>query len=214
MARDGHEFSAYLASATGTPRGAVVVLQEIFGVNEHIRSVVEQYAAAGFLAIAPALFDRIGRNIELGYSAAETEQGRGYRLQIEDAQALRDISAAINVVKHAGSVATVGYCWGGQLAWLSAGTLPIRAAVGYYASRVWEKLERLPTCPTLLHFGERDALIPLDQIERVRAAYPAGQYFFYPADHGFNCSARASYDAPSATLAWQRTQDFLKEHLG
>ena len=214
MARDGHEFAAYLAPTSGTPRGAVVVLQEIFGVNEHIRSVVEQYATAGFLTIAPALFDRIGRNLELGYSAPEVEQARGYRLQIEAATALRDISAAINVVKHAGRVALVGYCWGGQLAWMGAGALPVQAAVGYYASRVWEKLERLPQCPTLLHFGERDTLIPRAQIDVVRAAFPQGQYYFYPADHGFNCGARASYDAPSAALAWQRTQNFLKEQIG
>ena len=214
MARDGHEFSAYLAGAESAPRGAVVVVQEIFGVNEHIRSVVEQYAAAGFLAIAPALFDRIGRNLELGYGPADAEQGRGYRLQITDTQALLDLGAAVNVVRHAGRVALVGYCWGGQLAWIGAGALPVQAAVGYYASRVWEKLERLPACPTLLHFGELDTMIPREQVERVRAVYPQGTYYYYPADHGFNCSARASYDAPSAALAWQRTQDFLAQHLG
>lgn len=214
MARDGHEFSAYLAPATGTARGAVVVLQEIFGVNEHIRSVVEQYAAVGFLTIAPALFDRIGRNLELGYGPQAVEQARGYRLQIDDAMAMRDTSAAINVVRHAGRVALIGYCWGGQLAWIGAGTLAVQAAVGYYASRIWEKLDQLPACPTLLHFGAHDTMIPRAQIERVRSAYPAGNYYFYPADHGFNCASRASYDAPSAALSWQRTQDFLKQHIG
>ena len=214
MARDGHEFSAYLAPATGTPRGAVVILQEIFGVNEHIRSVVEQYAAAGYLAIAPALFDRVGRNLELGYTPQDVQQGTGYRLQIDDAKALLDIGAAVNVVKHAGRVALVGYCWGGQLTWVGAGALPVAAAVGYYTSRVWEKLATLPRCPMLFHFGERDAGIPREQIEKVRAAFPAGSYHFYAADHGFNCSARASYDAPSAALAWQRTQEFLQQHIG
>src|SRR6185295_881588 len=110
MARDGHEFAAYLATPSGTPRGAVVILQEIFGVNEHIRRVVEQYAAAGFLTIAPALFDRIGRNIELGYTPKDMERGVGYRLQIEDAKAMLDIGAAANVVRHAGRVALVGFC--------------------------------------------------------------------------------------------------------
>jgi carboxymethylenebutenolidase len=214
MARDGHEFSAYLASPPAAARGAVVVLQEIFGVNEHIRSVAEQYAAAGFLTIAPALFDRIGRNIELGYGPKDMEQGTGYRLQITDAKALLDIGAAANVVRHAGRVALVGYCWGGQLCWIGAGALPVQAAVGYYTSRVWEKLERVPTCPIMLHYGERDQNIPPERIEQVRAACPAAQIFTYPADHGFNCSARASYDAPSAALAWQRTQDFLKQHIG
>ena len=214
MARDGHEFSAYLASPSGAPRGAVVVLQEIFGVNEHIRSVVEQYAAAGFLSIAPALFDRIDRNLELGYGTKDMERGVGYRLQIEDAKALLDIGAAVNVVRHAGRVALVGFCWGGQLTWIGAGALPVQAAVGYYTSRIWEKLDRLPTCPVMLHYGERDQNIPRERIEQVRAVYPQGSYYFYPADHGFNCDARASHDAPSAALAWERTQEFLKQHIG
>ncbi len=147
MARDGHEFAAYLARTAGTPRGAVVVLQEIFGVNAHIRAVVEQYAAAGFLAIAPALFDRIGRNIELGYEPKDMEQGTGYRLQVDEAKALLDIGAAVNVVRHAGRVALVGYCWGGQLTWIGAAALPVQAAVGYYTSRIWEKLDRVPDLP-------------------------------------------------------------------
>ena len=214
MARDGHEFSAYLAPPAGAPRGAVVVLQEIFGVNKHLRGVAEQYAAAGFLAIAPALFDRIGRNIELGYGPKDLEQGTGYRLQIEEAKALLDIGAAVNVVRHAGRVALVGYCWGGQLTWVGAGALKVQAAVGYYTSRIWEKLERVPTCPVMLHYGERDMNIPLERIEQVRAFHPTAQIFMYPADHGFNCEARGSYDAPSATLAWTRTQDFLKQHIG
>jgi len=214
MARDGHEFAAYLASAPGSARGAVVILQEIFGVNAHIRSVVEQYAAAGFLCIAPALFDRIGRNIELGYSPADVELARGYKLQSDLDKAMLDIAAAVNVVRHAGKVALIGYCWGGMLAWVGAARLPVHAAVGYYASRVWEQLERAPKCPSLWHFGERDAGIPLEQVERVRAAYPAGEYHLYAADHGFNCAARASYDAVSAALAWQRTQEFLTAHIG
>ena len=214
MARDGHQFAAYLAPAAKPVRGAVVVLQEIFGVNAHIRSVVEQYAAAGFLAIAPALFDRIGRNIELGYTAKDMEQGTGYRLQVDEAKALLDIGAAINVVRHAGRVALVGFCWGGQMTWVGAATLPVQAAVGYYTSRVWEKLDRVPACPILLHYGERDANIPRERIEQVRASHPQAQIYMYHADHGFNCDARAAYDAPSAALAWQRTQDFLRQHIG
>ena len=214
MARDGHEFSAFLAAPTGAPRGAVVVLQEIFGVNAHIREVAAQYAAAGFLAIAPALFDRIGRNLELGYTPKDMELGTGYRMQVDEAKALLDIGAAANVARHAGRVALVGYCWGGMLTWLGASALNVQAAVGYYTSRVWEKLDRLPKCPILLHYGERDKNIPLERVEQVRAACPAAQIFTYPADHGFNCSARASYDAPSAELAWSRTQEFLRQHIG
>ena len=214
MARDGHEFAAYLARAAGTPRGAVVVLQEIFGVNAHIRAVTEQYAAAGFLAIAPALFDRIGRNIELGYGPKDLEQGTGYRLQVNEAKALLDIGAAINVVRHAGRVALVGYCWGGQLIWVGASALPVQAAIGYYTSRIWEKLDRVPSCPIMLHYGERDQNIPRERIEQVRAVCPQAQIYFYAADHGFNCDARGSYDAPSAAHAWERTQEFLKQHIG
>ena len=214
MARDGHEFSAYLAPPAGAPRGAIVVLQEIFGVNAHIRAVAEKYAAAGFLAIAPALFDRIGRNIELGYGPKDMEQGTGYRLQVDEAKALLDIGAAVNVVRHAGRVALVGYCWGGQLTWVGAAALPVQAAVGYYTSRIWEKLDRVPACPVMLHYGERDQNIPRERIEQLRAVHPLAHIYFYPADHGFNCEARASYDAPSAALAWERTQDFLKQHIG
>jgi carboxymethylenebutenolidase len=214
MARDGHEFSAFLASPATAPRGAVVVLQEIFGVNAHIREVVAQYAASGFLTIAPALFDRIGRNLELGYTPRDMELGTGYRLQVDEAKALLDIGAAANVARHAGRVALVGYCWGGMLTWLGASALNVQAAVGYYTSRVWEKLDRLPKCPIMLHYGERDRNIPPERVEQVRAACPAAQVFTYPADHGFNCSARASYDAASAELAWTRTQEFLRQHIG
>jgi len=214
MARDGHTFNAWLSAPKGAPRGAVVVLQEIFGVNAHIREVTDQFAAAGYLAIAPALFDRVGHNIELGYTAEELPRARGTMLQVKTADALKDIAASVNVVKHAGRVALVGFCWGGTLAWIGARTLPIRAAVTYYASRIGEHLDGVPAIPTLLHFGERDANIPLADVEKARALYPQGQFHLYPAGHGFNCSARVSYDAASAALAWQRTLDFLRGQLG
>jgi carboxymethylenebutenolidase len=214
MARDGHTFMAWLAAPPGKPRGAVVVLQEIFGVNEHIRGVADQYAAAGFVAIAPSLYDRIGSRISTGYSAAEITQARGYMLQVKREDALKDISAAVNVVRHAGKVALVGYCWGGTLAWVGARTLPVSAAVGYYVSRIGENLDAVPNCPMIFHFGERDANIPLSDVERARVLFPGGEFHLYPAEHGFNCEARANYDAVSAALAWQRTQDFLARHVG
>lgn len=214
MARDGHEFAAYLANPTGRPRGAVVVLQEIFGVNAHIRSVAERFAAAGFLAIAPALYDRVGRNIELGYTPQELPQAMGYRQQVSNSAALLDISAAVNVVRHAGKVALAGFCWGGQLAWIGARTLPVAAAVTYYASRIGENLDGVPACPTLLHFGSEDASIPLAEVEKARALYRQGIFHIYPAGHGFNCDARAAYNAECAALAWQRTLDFLHQQLG
>jgi carboxymethylenebutenolidase len=214
MARDGHQFAAYLANPVGPPRGAVVILQEIFGVNAHIRSVADRYAAAGYLAIAPALFDRVGRNIELGYEEKDKAQATGYRKQVSNDKALLDISAAVNVVKHAGKVALVGFCWGGQLAWVAARTLPVSCAVSYYASRIGEVLDAVPAVPMLLHFGAQDESIPLADVEKARAAFRQGTFHIYPAGHGFNCDARASFDAASSALAWQRTLDFLHQHVG
>jgi carboxymethylenebutenolidase len=214
MARDGHEFNAWLTPPPGKPRGAVVVLQEIFGVNEHIRAVADKYAAAGFVAIAPSLYDRIGSNISTGYSPEEITQARGYMLQVKREDALKDIAAAVNVVRHAGRVALLGFCWGGTLTWVGARSLPVHAAVGYYVSRIGENLDGVPKCPMLLHFGEQDAAIPLADVERARALFPAGEFHIYPAGHGFNCDLRASYHQPSAALAWQRTQEFLATHVG
>jgi len=214
MARDGHEFACYLAKPDSRARGAIVIVQEIFGVNEHIRSVVEQYAAAGYLTIAPALFDRIGRNIELNYTPDQAALGRGYMLQIERADALKDIAAAIAVVRHAGRVGIVGFCWGGQLAWYAASRLGVDAAVSYYGVRLWESLDQLPTAPMLLHFGEQDAHTSPEQIAAIRSGFPAGIYHLYPAGHGFNCPVRPSYHPESAQLAWERTAQFLGQHVG
>lgn len=214
MARDGHQFACYLAKPDGRARGAIVIIQEIFGVNEHIRSVVEQYAAAGYLTIAPALFDRIGRNIELAYTPEQGTLGRGYMLQIKPEQALKDIAAAIAVVRHAGRVGLIGFCWGGQLAWLAASRLGVDAAVAYYGTRLTESLDHLPTAPMMLHFGEQDAHTTPEQMAQIRAAYPAGIYHLYPAGHGFNCPVRPSYHPASAALAAERTAQFLAEHVG
>jgi carboxymethylenebutenolidase len=213
MARDGHTFNAWLAAPPSKPRSAVVILQEIFGVTEHIRAVTDRYAAAGYVAIAPSLYDRIGSRISTGYSPEDLQRARGYMLQVKREDALRDIASSINVVRHAGRVALIGYCWGGTLAWIGARTLPIHAAVGYYVSRIGEHLDGVPNCPMMFHFGEHDANIPLADVDKARALFPQGQFHIYPAGHGFNCEARSSYDAASATLAWQRTQQFLAEHL-
>jgi carboxymethylenebutenolidase len=213
MARDGRGFSAYIARPPGRPKGAVVVLQEIFGVNRHIRSITDRYAAAGWLAIAPALFDRVGRGLELGYGEADIQTARGYMMQIETDKALLDVAAAAAVVRHAGKVGVVGFCWGGRLAWLAACDQPLNAAVSYYGARIGQNLAHTPRCPTMLHFGERDDHIPLSEVEQIRTAFPQGIIHLYPAGHGFNCDERASYDAASAALAWQRTQDFLDKYL-
>jgi carboxymethylenebutenolidase len=214
MARDGHEFDAWLAPAKGTPRGAIVVLQEIFGVNAHIRAVTDGFAAEGYVAIAPSLFDRVHRNVELGYGPKEMDQGRGYVAQIKEEELLRDMQACINVVKHAGTVGVVGYCWGGSLAYLAACELPVRAAVSYYGTRVLQMLDRKPRVPVQYHFGELDKSLPPDAIAKIRAAHPQGEFFTYPADHGFNCDHRATFEPAAAKLARERTLEFFAHNLG
>ena len=213
MARDGHEFNAWLAAPSGRARGAVVIAQEIFGVNRHIRAVADGYAAAGYVTIAPCLFDRIRRGIELGYSEKETQEGRGYRMQIPKEKTLTDLTSSINVIKHAGRVAVVGYCWGGSLAYLAACELPVRAAVSYYGTRIAQMLDRKPRVPVQYHFGELDKTLPPDVIAKIRAAHPEGEYHTYAADHGFNCDQRGAYDAAAAKLARERTLGFFAKHL-
>jgi len=214
MARDGHEFNAWLSPASSAARGAIVIAQEIFGVNHHIRGVADGYAADGYLVIAPCLYDRIRRGIELGYSAPETQEGRGYRMQIPKEKTLLDLAASINVIRHAGRVAIIGYCWGGTLAYLAACELPVACAVSYYGGQIAkEHLDRHPKRPVLYHFGEQDPYIPPADVEKIRAADPGGEFHLYPADHGFNCDERGSYDAASAQLARQRTLEFLVRQL-
>jgi len=212
MARDGHEFQAYLAAAPARPRGAVVVLQEIFGVNAHIRSVTDSFAAEGYTAIAPALFDRIRRGIELGYGDADRDLGKGYVQQLKPEETMKDIAAAVAVVKHSGRVATVGYCWGGGLSYRAACDLPIACAVVYYGNP--RDTGKTPRCPVMYHFGSADQSIPLDQVERLKAAHPQGIFYVYDgAGHGFNCDLRPSYDPAAAALARRRTLDFLARRL-
>lgn len=214
MARDGHEFNAWLSTAPkGGARGAVVIAQEIYGVNRHIRRVADDYAAQGYVTIAPCLFDRVRRGIELGYSEKEKQEGLGYRLQIPKAKSMLDLSACINVVRHAGRVAVVGYCWGGTLAYLAACELPVSCAVSYYGGQTKDHLDKSPRSPVMYHFGEQDVHIPMSEIDRIRVADPNGIFHLYPADHGFNCEDRGSYHAASAALARERTLAFLAEKL-
>jgi carboxymethylenebutenolidase len=171
--------------------------------------VADGYAADGYVTIAPCLYDRVRRGIELGYSEAQTQEGRGYRLQIPKEKTLLDLSACINVVKHAGRVAVIGYCWGGTLAYLSACELQVSCAVSYYGGQIKDHLDKHPRRPVLYHFGEKDPYIPAGDVEKIRAADPGGVFHTYPADHGFNCEERGSYDAASAKLARERTLAFL-----
>jgi carboxymethylenebutenolidase len=215
MARDGHTFSAYLANPSGQTRGAVVVLQEIFGLTAHIRRVADSFAQAGYLTIAPALFDRVRRDLVLGYGPTDVQQAIGYRLQVPLAKSLLDIAAAAAVVRHSGRVGTVGFCWGGTLAWAAASVVPMAAAVCYYGARMLEQSPKIPTCATQFHFGERDTSIPASEVQQLREACPAGEYHLYPAAHAFANEDRPDrYDSGSAELACSRTQAFLAQHIG
>jgi carboxymethylenebutenolidase len=213
MARDGHEFQAWLAAAPGRPRGAVLVIQEIFGVNSHIRTVTDQFAAAGYTAIAPSLFDRVRRGIELGYTPADMQEGSGYVKQLDPEATRRDLAAALAVVKHSGRAGAVGYCWGGSLAYLAAGQLPLACAVVYYG-RVVSYLDQKPRCPVMYHYGSEDKSIPPADVERIRAAFPQAPLYTYDgAGHGFNCEQRATYDPQAAALARTRTLEFFARYV-
>ena len=215
QAGDGHRLDAYVAEPAGKSRGAVVVMQEIFGVNSHIRSITDGFAADGYLAIAPALFDRLQRNYESGYSQAEIQAGMGYKDRTTNEQALADAQAAIDYAKAAGKVCIVGYCWGGTIAWLGASRgSNIDAAVSYYGGGVPSLQDEQPLVATMLHFGESDQSIPLEKAKAVATAHPEVTTHYYPAGHGFNCDQRGSYHQPSAELARSRTVEFLLRHLG
>ncbi|MFW6093907.1 MAG: dienelactone hydrolase family protein [Pseudomonadota bacterium] len=215
-AADGFALGAYRAQPDGEPKGAVVVIQEIFGVNAHIREVADGFAKEGYVAIAPQIFDRVERDLELGYE--EADMGRGIEIAfraLDHELALQDIEAAVDAAALHGRVGVVGYCFGGLLAWRAACDVPgLSAAVSYYGGGVAGEAERRPRCPVMMHFGERDAHIPMSDVEKIRAAQPDAAIFVYPADHGFNCDHRASHDPRSARLALERTLDFFAEHLG
>ena len=212
IASDGHRLSAYLAEPSAKPRGGVVVVQEIFGVTRHIRAVADQYAAAGFLAVAPALFDRVERDVDVPYT--DMAKGLSYMQALNNAQVMLDLQAAVLRVRPAGKVAVVGYCWGGTMAYLAAAQLEIDAAVAYYGGGISRHLDAKLRAPVMFHFGEKDAHIPRTTVEQIRAAHPEGIYHLYPADHGFNCTDRASHEPESAKLALQRSLEFLHRHLG
>jgi len=194
---------------SGWPR-----VQQIFGVNAHIRTVTDSFAAEGYVAIAPALFDRVRRGINLGYNPETMKEGFGYVQQLEREKTLLDLAACIAVVKHAGRVGVVGFCWGGRMAYVSACELPVACGVAYYGGGIAQELAKTPKCPMLYHFGGKDTHIPQSDIEKIRAADPRGTFYLYPeAEHGFNCDMRGSFNAESAKLARQRTLDFFGQHL-
>ncbi|MQX35545.1 dienelactone hydrolase family protein [Roseospira navarrensis] len=215
-ASDGHTFAAYCADPPdGTARAGLVVVQEIFGVNAHIRGLCDRFAEAGYRAIAPALFDRVERGVELAYDDEGTARGREIRGRLDWRKPLLDIDAARNLAASAGRVGIVGYCWGGSLAWLAACRLAGFAATAcYYGGQIIQFAEENPRCPAILHFGAQDSLIPLDDVGRISAAHPDLPILVHAgAGHGFNCDARDSYRPEVAAAAGERTLRLFDETL-
>jgi carboxymethylenebutenolidase len=214
-AGDGHTFSAYRADPPDAPKGAVVVLQEVFGVNSHIRQITDAFAACGYVAIAPSLFDSVKPGIELGYDDAGVAEGAGLVQQVGKDRAIAEIQATVDSVKSAGKVAVVGYCWGGYLAY-AAGNLVngLACAVGYYGGGIVDDYGAKRKVPTLLHFGENDALIPLEAMSQFRAFRPDVSVFSYPgAAHGFNCDQRDSYQDEAAQKALERSLLWISQYV-
>jgi carboxymethylenebutenolidase len=215
-AGDGHKLEAYVARPSGNPIAGLVVIQEIFGVNRHIRSIADSYAKDGFLAVAPALFDRVERGVELAYEGPDAHKAMAMLQKLDNAKALEDIDAALQYVRaQTGKKAgVIGYCLGGLLAWLSATRLQPDAAVGYYAGRIGSFASEIPIAPVQLHFGRLDTHIPAEQVNKVHDAHPEVEIHWYEnAGHGFNCDMRASYNPEASALARSRALAFLKTHL-
>ncbi len=216
-AEDGHALSAYVARPDTEPVAGLVVVQEIFGVNQHIRSVAEGWARDGFLTVAPALFDRIERGVELGYEGEDAKRASSFFLpKLSMEKSLLDVSAALDYAadQTGKNVGVIGYCYGGSLAWLAATRLHPSVAVGYYGGRIAHYAEEKLSVPVMLHFGKDDKHIPADEVEKVHAAHPEVEIYWYDAGHGFNCDARASYNPEAARVARERSLSFLKKQLG
>ncbi|KAF1021453.1 MAG: Carboxymethylenebutenolidase [Paracidovorax wautersii] len=221
--KDGFTLSAYVAEPEGAPRGGVVVVQEIFGVNHHIRDVADAYARAGYVAVAPAIFERVQHGVDLGYTPDDIKKGIALKAALEahhQQAVLGDLQAAIDLAarRSGGKVGIVGYCYGGLLAWrAAAGLHGLSAAAPYYGGGVTtpDEAARTPKVPVIAHFGERDAHIPVADVEALRERHANGgvKVHIYPADHGFNCDQRGAYDATAAELARERTLAFFAEHV-
>jgi len=214
-AADGHELGAYRSEPSRKPQGGVVVLQEIFGVNSHIREVTDGFAAEGYLALAPALYDRSSaKNLEMGYTPGDIERGRALREEFSWDDSVKDVEAAMRILRgEALRVGAVGYCWGGSISFLGAVRLPLDAAVVYYGGQILPYVNEKSRCPLLMHFGKRDASIPASAVEAIQKAHPDAVVHQYDADHGFNCDQRAQYDEASARLARERTLAFFAANL-
>ncbi len=214
-ASDGHAFDAYRADPDDKPMGGIVVIQEVFGVNVHIRDLVERWAAVGYTAIAPALYDRWEPGFDVGYEAEDIEKGRAHKATANEHldQVMADVDAARAAIADAGRIGAVGFCWGGFVTYAAACRLEIDAASGYYGGGIHEIAGEKPKCPTILHFGDSDASIPLDDVETVRKAQPDVDIHIYEAGHGFHCDRRGSYDPRAAAIAGMRTMRLFEDAL-
>jgi len=214
IAEDGHELNAYVARPEGEPVAGLVVVQEIFGVNAHIRSVADGYAKDGFLAVAPALFDRIERGVELGYAGEDRQRAMSFIPKLDADKSLLDVAAAIEfaATDTGKKVGVVGFCYGGTIAWLAATRRGV-PAVGYYGGHIANYAAEPLSAPVMLHFGSQDAHIPAEKVATILAAHPEVEIFWYDAGHGFNRDVDASYNPAAASVARQRSLTFLKKHL-
>lgn len=215
-AQDGHQLDAYEAIPRGRYRAGIVLLQEIFGVTSHIKSVCDDYAEKGYHVVAPSLFDRIAKGLVLGYTKEEAAKGRDWRSRISWSDTQADVMVAIHHLRSAGKVATLGYCWGGTVSWRCAAHIDLlAAAVCYYPTQIAGFVDERPRCPVLMHFGESDPIATIEHARQLRASHDEGvKIEIYPTGHGFNCDEVAGFHKPSAALALRRTLDFLDANLG
>jgi carboxymethylenebutenolidase len=211
---DGTTIRVYRAEPAVAPRAAIVIMHEAFGMNDHIRSLCDRYAAEGYLALAPALYDRAEKGFEVpGYGDTDLEKGRALRQAVEWDDAIADMQVVVDLARAAGAVGVVGFCWGGSLAWLAATRCGADAAVSYYGGQIIQFIDEIPGCPVMAHFAEHDIHVPPESAATVREHHPNVPVHMYDANHGFNCDARADYDATSAALAQERTSAFFAQTL-
>ena len=211
VSKDNHELDAYVCSPQTQEKGSIIVIQEIFGITNHIESVCQSFSNKGYKAIAPALFDRFEKNIVLDYS--QIEEGKSFKERLDITHAMNDIDAAISICDS--PVAIVGYCFGGMLAHIAASELKMNCAVSYYGGLIAENhLDQSPSCPIMYHFGEQDMAIPMKSVDLIKQYYPEAIIHTYPdAGHGFNCEMRNDFHQPSAALAFERSINFLEENI-
>ncbi|HEX9703554.1 MAG TPA: dienelactone hydrolase family protein [Rhodospirillales bacterium] len=214
-ASDGHKFGAYRADPKGKPKGGIVVIQEIFGVNNHVRGLADGFAREGYAAIAPAIFDRVEPGVEVGYDEPSRTKGREVRAKCNLDNVILDVAAAVGALKTEGlKIGVVGYCWGGSLAWVTACRLNVDAAVGYYGGQIIPHKDEKPKCPVILHFGTHDQSIPLTDVDKIAEAHPETPIYIYDAGHGFNCDERKDFNPDAAKTALKRTLNLFAKFVG